>query len=139
MSSAVLSVSIQIVNQQNPGSISQTDIIKKTTNSNADIAEDDEDYNKYKVENIPINWDQYWRKPNSSIPIPSGFISTDKVEHRTKYIAPMKANHDTIHDETSGLSFWLDTQNSSVTVEWKNATVRDLPSKVPFTFRARIW
>ena len=75
-SSSALSVSIHIVNEHNPDIISQ-DIIKKTTNSNADIAEDDTEYyiHMYKVENIPINWDQYLRKPNSSIPILAGILN----------------------------------------------------------------
>ena len=87
---------------------------------------------------LPFTFPFYGHQVSKIFIFPSGFISTDKVEHRTKYIAPMKANLDPHHDETSGLSYWLDAKNSSVTVEWKNAIVKYLPSSPPFTFRARI-
>eukprot|EP00092_Neocalanus_flemingeri_P009184 GFUD01009885.1.p1 GENE.GFUD01009885.1~~GFUD01009885.1.p1 ORF type:complete len:1247 (+),score=303.08 GFUD01009885.1:55-3795(+) len=150
-------------------SVCSADAVKKTTKGVKDTAEDDDVYYQYKVENIPIHWDQYWIETKSSIPIPagvsnysvelpfsfnfyanpfnkififpSGYISTtiEKDELSTKYIAPMKANLDPYPDESSGLSYWIDKRNSSITVEWKNAIVKDLASRVPFTFRVKIW
>ena len=88
---------------------------------------------------LPFTFRVYGHPVSKIFIFPSGFISTDKVDYRIKYIAPMKANLDPHHDETSGLSYWLDIKNTSITVEWKTAVVRDLPSRVPFTFIARIW
>ena len=64
---------------------------------------------------LPFTFTFYGHPVSKIFIFPSGFISTDKVEHKTKYIAPMKANH----DQNAGLSYWLDIKNSSVTVEWK--------------------
>eukprot|EP00092_Neocalanus_flemingeri_P019699 GFUD01021335.1.p1 GENE.GFUD01021335.1~~GFUD01021335.1.p1 ORF type:complete len:1268 (-),score=248.81 GFUD01021335.1:181-3984(-) len=142
---------------------------KTTKSVKETAKEDDDVYYQYKVENIPIHWERYWIESKSSIPFPagrsnvsvelpfsfnfyahpvskififpSGYISTsiEKEEHSTKYIAPMKANLDPYHDESSGLSYWIDKRNSSISVEWRNAIAKDLAIRIPFTFRVKIW
>lgn len=144
--------------------VADTDIVKKNIPK-----EDKDDYYKYTIENFPVHWSQYWIESKSATEVPagatnvtlnlpfsfpfyahpvdriviysSGYISTAdlKDEQKSKYIAPLLANLDPHHDPTSGLSYWIDKRNSSVTVEWKNAIVKDLPTRVPFTFRAKIW
>ena len=119
------------------------------------------------MESLPLNWDKYWTEINSATPIPpgrlnvsvelpfsfpfyahpvskitilpSGLISISSM-HTRNYIMPMSTALDLYQDDSvSGLSYWVDVQNSSLTVEWKNAVVKELPSIVAFTLRVRIW
>jgi len=72
---------------------------------------------------------------------PQGLLSptSNKTLWPSKHIAPLFARLDPFHDSTSALLWWADKRNTSVTVEWQNATVSDLPHKAPFTFRVRLW
>ena len=71
---------------------------------------------------------------------PSGFISTsDDADYTTKYIAPLPLALDCHHDPSSSLSYWFADKNQSVTLQWENAVLKDIPLKAPFTFRAKLW
>ena len=71
---------------------------------------------------------------------PSGFISTsDDADYTTKYIAPLPLELDCHHDPSSSLSYWFADKNHSVTLQWENAVLKDIPLKAPFTFRAKLW
>jgi len=72
---------------------------------------------------------------------PQGLLSPseDKLLWPAKHIAPLFARLDPFHDSSSALLWWGDKRNTSVTVEWQNATVAGLPQRAPFTFRVRLW
>ena len=56
------------------------------------------------------------------------------------YIAPLSAHLDPHHDSlTSSLCYWISHKDTSLTLQWRNAVVSDIPLRAPFTFRLRIW
>ena len=71
---------------------------------------------------------------------PSGFLSTsDGADYNTRYIAPLPISLDCHHDPSSSLSYWFADKNMSLTVQWENAVLKDIPLKAPFTFRVKLW
>jgi len=72
---------------------------------------------------------------------PQGLLSPSENQSiwPSKHIAPLFARLDPFHDSSSALLWWVDKRNTSVTLEWQNATVAGLPHRAPFTFRVRLW
>ena len=127
--------------------------------------EDRQDYYSYRAQNISQLFDQYWIETKSESRIPPGNSSysldlpfefpfySERVRRITVYpgglvelgdgggyIAPLSVNLDPHHEpQTASLSSWVSHRNLSLTLQWRNAVVRDLPARLPFTFRLRLW
>ena len=117
--------------------------------------EERQDYYSYRAQNISQLFDQYWIETKSEVRLPPGYsnYSLDLpfefpfysgsarritvcpgglvlVGGGPGYIAPLSANLNPHHDPGSAsLSYWVSHRNLSLTLQWRNAVVRDLPAR----------
>ena len=127
--------------------------------------EERQDYYSYRAQNLSQHFDQYWIETKSQSRLPPGDSSYSldlpfdfpfysgsvrritvypggwvELDSGAGYIAPLSANLDPHHEpQTASLSYWISHRNLSLTLQWRNAVVRDLPARLPFTFRLRLW
>ena len=85
----------------------------------------------------------FYNHPVSELFIfPEGFVSVSNIKtgHDSRYIAPLPIAFECHHSNTSSLSYWLDkNKNQSVTVQWEDCVPKNIPMKLPFTFRLKVW
>lgn len=85
---------------------------------------------------LPFRFPFYGEEVEKVLVEPGGQVKTPTGG----YISPLSANLDPHHQpNTSSLGYWVSHKNMSITFQWMNAVLSDIPLRLPFTFRLRLW
>ena len=85
---------------------------------------------------LPFRFPFYGQEVEKVLVEPGGQVKTPTGGYISPLSAPLDPHH---HPNTSSLGYWVSHNNMSLTLQWRNAVLTDIPTRLPFTFRLRLW